>query len=235
MPTAMDTYIYIERKIALKKYFKHTLVPRIELDTTTVDGCRYYVLPDGVTKLKSVTTILSEKLDKTALLEWRKRVGEEEANRISAQSTRRGNSIHKIAERYVLNEENIYQNEMPVNVESFQPIKSALDAHVDNILGVELPLCSKALGCAGRTDLVAEYDGKVSIIDFKTSKKLKKEEWIESYFLQSTVYSMMFERLYSISVPQIVIILTVDNEKTPQTFVMERSQYVNRVIELFTS
>jgi genome maintenance exonuclease 1 len=205
------------------------------LTTQTINGQRYYLLPDGITKLKSVTTILSEKLDKTALLEWRKRVGEEEANRISAQSTRRGNSIHKIAERYVLNEENIYQNEMPVNVESFQPIKSALDDHVDNILGVELPLCSKALGCAGRTDLVAEYDGKVSIIDFKTSKKLKKEEWIESYFLQSTVYSMMFERIYSISVPQIVIILTVDNEKTPQTFVMERSRYVNKVIELFTS
>lgn len=218
-----------------RKEFKHTLVPQISLTTQTINGQRYYLLPDGITKLKSVTTILSEKLDKTALLEWRKRVGEEEANRISAQSTRRGNSIHKIAERYVLNEENIYQNEMPVNVESFQPIKSALDDHVDNILGVELPLCSKALGCAGRTDLVAEYDGKVSIIDFKTSKKLKKEEWIESYFLQSTVYSMMFERIYSISVPQIVIILTVDNEKTPQTFVMERSRYVNKVIELFTS
>ena len=210
------------------------LVPEIRLTTQVIDGKRHYVLPDG-TKLKSVTTILSEKLDNTALLEWRKRVGEEEANRISVQSTRRGNSIHKMAERYVLNEENIYRNEMPINVESFQPIKSALDEHVNNILGVELPLCSKALGCAGRTDLVAEYDGKVSIIDFKTSKKLKKEDWIESYFLQSTVYSMMFERIYSISVPQIVIILTVDNEKTPQTFVMERSKYVNRVIELFTS
>jgi hypothetical protein len=217
-----------------RKKFKHTLVPQISLTTQTINGQRYYLLPDGITKLKSVTTILSEKLDKTALLEWRKRVGEEEANRISAQSTRRGNSIHKIAERYVLNEENIYQNEMPVNVESFQPIKSALDDHVDNILGVELPLCSKALGCAGRTDLVAEYDGKVSIIDFKTSKKLKKEEWIENYFLQSTVYSMMFERIYSISVPQIVIVITVDDELEAQKFVMERSQYVNKVIELFT-
>lgn len=216
------------------KTFKHTLVPQINLTTESIDGKRYYVLPDG-TKLKSVTTILSEKLDNTALLEWRKRVGEEEANKVSVQATRRGNAIHKMAERYVLNEQNIYRGEMPINVESFQPIKYALDEHVDNILGVELPLCSKALGCAGRTDLVAEYDGKVSIIDFKTSKKLKKEDWIESYFLQSTVYSMMFERIYHISVPQIVIILTVDNEKTPQTFVMERSNYVNRVIELFTN
>ena len=218
-----------------RKEFKHTLVPQISLTTQTINGQRYYVLPDGVTKLKSVTTILSEKLDKTALLEWRKRVGEEEANRISAQSTRRGNSIHKIAERYVLNEENIYQNEMPVNVESFQPIKSALDAHVDNILGVELPLCSKSLGCAGRTDLVAEYDGKVSIIDFKTSKKLKKEEWIESYFLQSTIYSMMFERIYSIAVPQIVIIITVDDEPKAQKFILDRSQFVDRAIKVLTS
>jgi genome maintenance exonuclease 1 len=212
------------------------LVPKWELSTEYVDGQRYYVLPDGLTKLKSVTTVLGEKLDKTALLEWKKRIGEEEANRISKIATRRGNAIHSIAERYVLNEERYYApNEMPVNVDSFMPIKAALDEHVDNILGVELPLWSKALGCAGRTDLVAQYNGVTSVIDFKTSKKFKKEEWIESYFLQSTIYSMMFERLYSISVPQIVILITVDDEVAPQTFVMERSKYVDRAIELLTN
>ena len=219
-----------------RKIFKHTLVPKWDLSTEYVDGQRYYVLPDGLTKLKSVTTVLGEKLDKTALLEWKKRIGEEEANRISKIATRRGNAIHSIAERYVLNEERYYSsNEMPVNVDSFIPIKAALDEHVDNILGVELPLWSKALGCAGRTDLVAQYDGITSIIDFKTSKKFKKEEWIESYFLQSTIYSMMFERLYSISVPQIVIIITVDDEMVPQVFVKERANYVDRAIEILTS
>lgn len=219
-----------------RKIFKHTLVPKWDLSTEYVDGQRYYVLPDGLTKLKSVTTVLGEKLDKTALLEWKKRIGEEEANRISKIATRRGNAIHSIAERYVLNEERYYSsNEMPVNVDSFIPIKAALDEHVDNILGVELPLWSKALGCAGRTDLVAQYDGITSIIDFKTSKKFKKEEWIESYFLQSTIYSMMFERLYSISVPQIVIIITVDDEMAPQVFVKERANYVDRAIEILTS
>lgn len=219
-----------------RKIFKHTLVPFTELKTENIDGQRYYILPDGVTKLKSVTTILSEKLDKTALFEWKAKVGEAEAQRISTQAARRGTAIHNIAEKYVLNEEvYISPKEMPVNVESFKPIKKVLDDHVDNILGVELPLWSKALGCAGRTDLVAQYDGVTSIIDFKTSKKLKKEDWIENYFLQSTIYSMMFEKFYSIAVPQIVIVLTVDEETNAQVFVKQRAQFVNRAIEVLTS
>ena len=218
----------------LRKYFNHKFVPTVELTTETIDGQRHYVLPDGVTKLKSVTTIIGERTDKTALLEWKKRVGEEEAQKISVQAARRGTAIHSIAERYVLNEEKFYgEKEMPINVESFKPIKQILDNHVDNIFGVEIPLYSKALGCAGRTDLVAEYDGVLSIIDFKTSKKMKKAEWIENYFIQATCYAMMFEWIYKIAVPQIVIIITVDDEKTPQVFKLERSQYVNRVLEIF--
>jgi len=219
----------------MHKTFKHQLVPFVELETVNIEDQRYYVMPDGVTKLKSVTSVLSEKMDKTALLEWRKKVGDEKANRISTQAARRGTAIHKMAERYILNEENIYKDQMPVNVESFKPIKEILDDYVDNIFGIELPLYNKGLKCAGRTDLVAEYDGVLSIIDFKTSKKLKKAEWIENYFLQSTCYAMMFEWIYKIAVPQIVIIITVDNEKTPQVFKLERSQFVNRVLEIFTS
>jgi len=206
----------------------------VELTTENINGQRYYVLPDGVTKLKSVTTIIGERTDKTALLEWKKRVGEAEAQKITTQAARRGTAIHSIAERYVLNEENYYgEKEMPANIDSFKPIKQILDDHVDNVLGIEIPLYSKSLGCAGRTDLIAEYDGTLSVIDFKTSRKLKKAEWIENYFIQATCYAMMFEWIYRIAVPQIVIIITVDDEKTPQVFKLERSQYVNRVLELF--
>jgi genome maintenance exonuclease 1 len=205
------------------------------LTTETINGQRNYVLPDG-TRLKSVTTVLSEKMDKTALLEWKAKVGEAEATRISVQAARRGTAVHNIAERYILNEESYYgKNEMPINIESFKPIKRVLDDCVDNILGVELPLSSKALGVAGRTDLVAEYNGKTSIIDFKTSKRLKKAEWIESYFLQSTIYSMMFERMYSIAVPQIVIIITVDDEPVCQEFIMNRADFVDRALEVLSS
>jgi genome maintenance exonuclease 1 len=217
-----------------RKIFKHQFVPTAELTIETIDGQRHYVLPDGVTKLKSVTTIIGEKTDKTALIEWKARVGAEEAQKISTQAARRGTAIHSIAERYVLNEEKYYSDkEMPINIESFKPIKQILDDHVDKILGVEVPLYSKVMGCAGRTDLVAEYDGTLSIIDFKTSKKPKKAEWIENYFIQATCYAMMFEWLYKFAVPQIVIIITVDDEKTPQVFKLERSQYVDRVLEMF--
>ena len=163
------------------KKFKHNFVLKTELKTETISGQRFYVLPDGLTKLKSVTSIISEKTDKTALMEWRKKVGEAEANRISKQATIRGTAVHSIAEKYVLNEENYYENQNIFNIESFKPIKTILDQSVDNILGIELPVWSKALKCAGRTDLVATFDGVTSIIDFKTSKKLKKEEWIENY------------------------------------------------------
>jgi ATP-dependent exoDNAse (exonuclease V) beta subunit len=219
-------------KIYMNKTFTHKFVPVFNLERTSIDGNRYYILPDGKTKLKSVTTLLSEKLDKSFLLEWRAKVGEAEAEKISVQAARRGTAVHNIAEKYLLNEDQPYKGQMPINVESFKPLKNALDQHVDNVLGIELPLFSKALKCAGTTDLVAQYDGVTSIIDFKTSKKLKNAEWIESYFLQSTIYSLMFESLYKIKVPQIVIMITVDHEPEPQIFVRDRGDYVNRVIDL---
>ena len=217
----------------MRKLFQHNFVQPIELNTQNINGQRHYVMPNG-DAFKSVTTILGEKMDKTALLEWKARVGEEEAQRISTQAARRGTSIHSIAERYVLNEDNFYRNEMPSNVESFKALKEILDANVDNIYGVELPLFSRALRAAGRTDLVAQYNGVNSIIDFKTSRRLKKEEWITSYFYQSTVYSMMFEWMYKVPVPQIVIMISVDHED-PQVFVKQRNQYVGEVLNLFDS
>ena len=118
-------------------------------------------------------------------------------------------------------------------IETFDRIKNVLDENVDDILGIELPLFSTSLKCAGRTDVVAHYNGVPSIIDFKTSLKIKKEEWIEHYFIQSTVYSMMFEWTYKIKIPQIVIIISVDNEPVPQIFIKDRAQYVQRVLDMF--
>jgi genome maintenance exonuclease 1 len=215
----------------MRKVFKHNFVKEVELTTENIDGKRYYVLPTGE-KFRSVTTVLGDKLDKTALLEWRKKVGEEQAQKISTQAARRGTAVHSLCEKYVLNEDEYLKDALPSNIDSFNGIRSLLDKHVDNILGVELPLHSVALKTAGRCDLIGEFDGVPSVIDFKTSRKPKREDWIESYFLQTTVYSMMFEWMYKIPIPQIAILIAVDHEE-PQLFVKDRSQYVNRVLEIF--
>jgi genome maintenance exonuclease 1 len=217
----------------LRKIFKHNLVPEVDIETTTIDGKRYYVLPNGE-KFRSVTTVLDGALDKTALMEWKKRVGEAEAQKITTQAARRGTAVHSIAERYVLNEENHLRGAMPSGIDAFKGIQKLLDKHVDNILGIELPLYSTVLKTAGRCDLIAEFDGVPSVIDFKTSRRLKEESWIESYFLQTTCYSMMFEWIYKIRIPQIAILIAVDHEE-PQLFVKDRGDYVDRVIEIFTA
>ncbi len=213
------------------KTFRHDLVEHLDIDTVNIDGKRHYVTPVG--KLMSVTTVLGERLDKTGLIEWRKKVGEEEANKISTQAARRGTAIHDMAEKYILNNPNYARSHMPGNVYTFKALQKPLDAYVDNVRGIELALYSKVLGAAGRTDLVADYNGRLSIIDFKTSRKPKTEAMIESYFLQATIYSMMFERTFGVPCEQIAILIAVDHEPDPQIFVKERAQYVERVLEVF--
>ena len=215
----------------MRKLFNHNLVKEVEIETTTIDGRRYYVLPNGE-KFRSVTTVISEAMDKTALLEWRKKVGEEEAKKISTQAARRGTAVHSIAERYVLNEENYLRDAMPSGIDSFKSIQALIDKHVDNILGIELPLYSTVLKTAGRCDLIAEFDGVPSIVDFKTSRRFKKEEWITSYFLQTACYAMMFSWMYKITIPQIVVMIAVDHE-SPQLFVKDTKDYVEEVLRIF--
>lgn len=215
----------------MRKTFNHKFVKEIELGEEYIDGSRHYVLPTGQ-KFPSVTTVLSRNKDMRPLLEWKKRVGEEEAKKIMVQASRRGTAVHKIAEKYVLNEDNYAQGAMPSGLDSFKSLKQYLDKHVDNIYGVELPLHSIGLRTAGRCDLIAEFDGVPSIIDFKTSRKMKKEDWITDYFLQTTCYSMMFEWLYKIEIPRIVVMIAVDDE-LPQLFVKDRKHYINKVIEIF--
>jgi genome maintenance exonuclease 1 len=213
--------------------FKHEMMDFEPVNTITLHDKvgRYYETPTGI--FRSVTTILGEAFDKSGLEEWKKRVGEEQAAKVSIQAANRGTAIHKLCEDYVLNKENFARGAMPVNIMTFQSIKRELDKHVETIYGVEVPLYSGTLETAGRTDLLASYDGVMSIIDFKTSKRLKEEKWIESYFIQATCYSMMVEELKGISIPQFVIIIAVDDEPNAQVFVKKTNDYRHRVREIF--
>lgn len=216
----------------MRKTFKHDFVTEVSLTSVTTDSGRRYQLPNGHS-FPSVTTVLNNKLDKTGLMEWKAKVGEEKAAQISTQAARRGTAVHSLAENYVLNKEDYAKGAMPINVFTFQQIKKMLDEHVDNIKGVELPLYSYNLNAAGRTDLIAEFDGELSIVDFKTSRKPKKEEWIESYFLQTTAYAVMFEEIYKVHVPKLAILVAVDDEE-PQIFFKDKSVYIPKLLKVFS-
>lgn len=198
-----------------------------DLETETVNGKRFYRTPEGLL-YPSVTTITSQH-GKDKILEWRKRVGEEEANRISTKASSRGTRVHKICENYLNNEEDYARKTMPDSVVMFKSIQPLLDEHVNNIHALEIPLYSHHLRVAGRVDCIAEYDGKLSIIDFKTSSKLKEESWIKGYFMQCSAYAVMYEERTGIPVPQIVIMIAVDSEH-PQVFIKKRNDYIKDFI-----
>lgn len=219
------------------KTFIREEIPTIELESETTESGRFYVTPTGA-KYPSITTILGamqSEEKKAKLAEWKKRVGDQQAAYISRRATDRGTSMHTICENYTCNFPNPTRGHMPTSVELFKHIQPVLDERVGIIYGNEIALFSDRLRAAGRTDLVAQFDGIRSVVDFKTSNKDKKEEWITDYFLQSTAYAIMLEEMYDhFIIPQIAIIVAVeDGEHKNQVFVKKTIQYREQVLHLF--
>ena len=196
-----------------------------DLDTTTTDSGRNYLTPDGH-QYPSVTTVLSI-LNEDVIKAWRQRVGEEEANRISGKAANRGTRVHSIVEKYLNNEDTT--EFLPHIRQSLENLKPVLD-DVGTIFGLEVPLYSHHLGLAGRCDCIAQYNGVPSIIDFKTSRYIKKKEKISNYFAQGAAYSIMFEERTGIVAPNIVIIMDVDHEK-PLVFIEHRDNWTKLLTE----
>lgn len=193
--------------------------------TTFPDGKRYYTLPDG-TRLPSVTTVIGAK-KKEAILKWRQKVGEEVANKISKQATSRGTNLHSICEDY-LNNKSI-RGVMPDALEMFRSIKPILN-RINNIHYQEQALWSTKIGMAGRVDCIGEFDGKLSVIDFKTSKRIKTKEDIADYFAQCTAYAMMYEEMIGSSIDQLVVIMAVENEE-PLLFIEKTEDHLNNLLD----
>jgi genome maintenance exonuclease 1 len=191
-------------------------------------GKRHYISPNGK-KLPSVTTVLGY-FKKEKINEWRNRIGHEEAQKITNRAATRGTKFHSMVERYISNEHStLFEDVMPDMKQAFRDAQPALD-RIDNIHYIESPLWSERLGLAGRTDVIGEFDGKLSIIDFKTSLKPKKEEWITNYFEQGAAYSLMYKERVGSPIDQIVIIISVDGMTEPQIFVKETIDYVDSLI-----
>jgi genome maintenance exonuclease 1 len=197
------------------------------LNTETVDDKRYYVTPSGQ-RLPSVTTVLGA-MKKKEIMAWRRRVGEAEANRVSKLATGRGNRVHTLAEKYLMNESIEWKKEMPDAIEMFQSIVPHFDK-INNIHYMEQALWSEKIGLAGRVDLIAEWEGKLSVIDFKTSKRIKTEDKIQDYFAQCVAYALMYEERVGAPIDQIVILMAVENEQ-PLIFVKETKDYIDTLYE----
>lgn len=189
--------------------------------TTTIEG-RVYHTPLG--DLPSVTTVLKESLDHSALDAWRARVGDDEASKVSTQASVRGTEVHNLAEKYLSNDPQWKRGAMPVNIDTFSSVRKDLDRRVGIIYGLEVPLYSRRLYTAGRTDLICQWDGIDSVVDFKTSRRVKKEEHILGYFIQKTCYSLMLEEMIGKILSQIVTVMMVDFED-PIIFIKRRDDY----------
>jgi hypothetical protein len=206
------------------KTFIHHDFPKLKqcnspgVRTYTIDGQQDFRLP-------SVTSVVGL-LTKDVIIEWRKRVGDEEANRISLRASKRGTKIHSLCESYLLNhpvEPDMFNKEM------FNSLIPELDK-IDNIHALEQRLFSSKLKVAGTVDCVAEYDGKLSVIDFKTSKRIKTKDEITSYFIQESAYAFMFYEMTDLLVEQLVTIVGVDDEPKPLVFIEKPSKWLKQFI-----
>jgi len=193
---------------------------------TFPDGRRFYTVPVTGEKLPSVTTVLGA-MKKEAIMKWRKRVGEDAANAISRKASGRGTNVHTLCERYLNNEP--LGDIMPDAKEMFLSIKPILN-NINNIHYQEQALWSTQLGMAGRVDCIAEYEGELSVIDFKTSKRIKTSEDIEDYYWQTTAYGLMYEELIGEPINNLVIIMAVEDE-APLVFKQNTQDHIEGLVK----
>jgi len=207
--------------------FRHVKLSELdyELESETTEKGRVYKTPGG-NLYPSITTVLSA-YNKKAIYEWRQRVGEEEANRISRTASGRGTRLHNAVEKYLLNEMSDMKRRaiMPDALPLYIQLEEILKEKIGDIYGIETPLYSDRLKLAGRCDCIAEWDGTLSIVDWKTAKDFKKRDYIQNYFMQGAAYAEMFEERTNRQIEQIVIVIANDHLQ-PQIFIENKQDHL---------
>ena len=209
--------------------FNHIDVTLPKLDRETIDGIRYYKVPDDeeLLKLVSITSITSH-FNREIFVKWRKRVGEEEAEKITKAATSRGTDMHSLTENYLKNQD--LPSVPPLPDFLFKIAKAELN-RINNIHALEGSLYSKQLGIAGTVDCIAEYNGELAIIDFKTSKKPKPREWIDHYFVQCCAYAAMYYELTGVSVKKFVIIMSCEDGECVVYEEYDKAKYLKLLVQ----
>ena len=215
--------------------FDHVDLDLEPLKRETIDGVRYYSIPDveELIKLVSITSITSH-FNREIFINWRKKVGDVEADKITKAATKRGTDMHTLTEYYLKNDD--LPEVPPISEFLFKIAKGELNK-INNIYALEGALYSKQLGIAGTVDCIAEYNGELAIIDFKTSKKPKPREWIEHYFVQAMAYGCMLYEMREIPVKKLVIIMACENgecvvyeEYNKAKYIKLLDKYINKFV-----
>jgi genome maintenance exonuclease 1 len=209
--------------------FNKVKLPYDDLLSFSGANGRTYETPEG-NRYPSVTTVLGH-LGEQSLKEWRERVGEEEANKISRQAAIRGRQVHECLEFWILGDGSLPTFPSPLVEGGFYKIAKVLEKRLSEIYGIEVPLYSDHLKIAGRTDLVGKFDGKRSILDYKNTSKAKPHEWCHSYFIQETAYSIMWEERTGKPIQQLVTIIANDEEPEAQVFIENRDNWAPQLLE----
>lgn len=220
--------------------FNHVDLELPLLEREHIDGVRYYKVHDNdeLHRFVSITSVISH-YKKDFFNKWRKRVGVEEADRITKKATSRGTDAHTLIEHHLKNES--LPKVQPISELLFKIAKPALN-RINNIHTLEGSLYSTYFGIAGTVDCIAEFDGELAIIDFKTSVKPKPREWIDGYFVQCCAYACMLYELTGITVKKFVIIMTCENgevevyeEYDKKKYIKLLTQYIRKFVDDKTS
>ena len=203
----------------------------IQLDTISEDGNRYYTDSTKTIKYPSVTTVTGLHSRKHIKL-WRERVGEEEANKITKQATTRGTIFHKNIEDYLRKEKEFIEFQNVLQEGMFKAVKPVLDEIIP--ISIEAPLFSNHLRMAGRVDCVGLFDNRLSIIDFKSSAKLKEDYMAKQWYIQMTAYAIMVEELTGKPIEDIVAIVGIEGINTFQIFMSNPKDHVDDLMQLRT-
>ena len=215
--------IKYESENIMAKKFNFVDLDKSKLPVTKgkkVDGFRFYDI-DGKA-YPSITTVLGIQ-KKAQLQEWRDKIGENVANWEMGRAARRGKATHLLIEQYIKGLTPSERGVLPLGL--FRLIKPYVD-QIDNIHCLETIMYSKKLTIAGQVDCIAEYNGKLSVIDFKTANKERQESWIENYFMQTSAYAQMYEELFGKEIEQIVILLASEDGSV-QSFIKEKKDYMD--------
>lgn len=206
----------------MKTFIKHDFPKLKRVDS---EAGRVYQTPNGQA-YPSVTAVVG-RLKMKQIMEWRQRVGNEEANKISGRASRRGTSIHSLCENYLLGRP---ARPSMFDADMFNSMRPILDK-IDNIHCLETQLYSHHLRVAGTVDCIAEYEGRLHVIDFKTASKPKQRDWIHDYFMQTSAYAVMFEEMTGVPVSRLLIVMGVDDHD-PLIFQERRNDWIGQFIEL---